>query len=196
MFDVCRGQRPFNRMQSGGAKDAFLPSHGALLKYVFCGTSDTDMEAVNKANLSSPPFACDSESASPNNEDFPEIHAFPKSGFIEISELKGDGLKFEMTGSRNEGGPKVLPFEFRALEACLEAACSCLEMEVGFKSCRKVEGQFTETYMHGAFTSTDTFSPKYPVPSSSAFISSLSSNISREILLSVLSGTPIELAFC
>ena len=28
------------------------------------------------------------------------------------------------------GGPKALPFEFRALEACLESACSCLESEV------------------------------------------------------------------
>lgn len=27
-------------------------------------------------------------------------------------------------------GPKVLPFEFKALEACLESACRCLESEV------------------------------------------------------------------
>ncbi len=30
----------------------------------------------------------------------------------------------------NQDGMKVLPFEFVALEACLEAACSCLEIEV------------------------------------------------------------------
>lgn len=30
----------------------------------------------------------------------------------------------------NRDGLKVLPFEFVALEACLEAACSCLENEV------------------------------------------------------------------
>ena len=30
----------------------------------------------------------------------------------------------------NQDGLKVLPFEFIALEACLEAACSCLENEV------------------------------------------------------------------
>ncbi|PIA29408.1 hypothetical protein AQUCO_06000051v1 [Aquilegia coerulea] len=30
---------------------------------------------------------------------------------------------------RNGDGPKVLPFEFVALEACLEAACTCLEIE-------------------------------------------------------------------
>ncbi|RVW82509.1 Magnesium transporter MRS2-3 [Vitis vinifera] len=33
-------------------------------------------------------------------------------------------------GLENQDGLKVLPFEFIALEACLEAACSCLENEV------------------------------------------------------------------
>lgn len=33
-------------------------------------------------------------------------------------------------GLDNQDGLKVLPFEFVALEACLEAACSCLESEV------------------------------------------------------------------
>lgn len=32
--------------------------------------------------------------------------------------------------NRVAAGPKVLPFEFRALEACLESACRCLESEV------------------------------------------------------------------
>lgn len=38
----------------------------------------------------------------------------------------------EDTGSpgRTRGGPNILPFEFRALEACLEAACSSLDNEV------------------------------------------------------------------
>ena len=27
-------------------------------------------------------------------------------------------------------GPKILPFEFKALEVCLESACRCLESEV------------------------------------------------------------------
>lgn len=30
----------------------------------------------------------------------------------------------------NRDGLKILPFEFVALEACLEAACSCLDSEV------------------------------------------------------------------
>lgn len=39
---------------------------------------------------------------------------------------KGEGKE----GLQNQDGLKVLPFEFVALEACLEAACSCLENEV------------------------------------------------------------------
>ncbi|KAJ4824327.1 Magnesium transporter MRS2-3 [Turnera subulata] len=38
---------------------------------------------------------------------------------------KGNGKQ----GLENRDGSKVLPFEFVALEACLEAACSCLENE-------------------------------------------------------------------
>lgn len=34
-----------------------------------------------------------------------------------------------MTGTPVADGPKLLPFEFRALEACLESACRCLESE-------------------------------------------------------------------
>ncbi|KAH9295971.1 hypothetical protein KI387_039559 [Taxus chinensis] len=46
-----------------------------------------------------------------------------------------NGSKLEMNAFEN--GPKVLPFEFRALEACLEAACSCLESERAVKGQRK-----------------------------------------------------------
>ncbi|XP_039130982.1 magnesium transporter MRS2-3 isoform X2 [Dioscorea cayenensis subsp. rotundata] len=35
----------------------------------------------------------------------------------------------EKSGLVSSNGPKVLPFEFIALESCLEAACSCLENE-------------------------------------------------------------------
>lgn len=45
-------------------------------------------------------------------------------------EGKADGKQ----GLENRDGPKVLPFEFVALEACLEAACSCLENEVTYLS--------------------------------------------------------------
>ncbi|XP_022952193.1 magnesium transporter MRS2-3-like isoform X2 [Cucurbita moschata] len=41
-----------------------------------------------------------------------------------------EGKEHEKQGLENREGLKVLPFEFVALEACLEAACSCLESEV------------------------------------------------------------------
>ena len=41
--------------------------------------------------------------------------------------VHGLSQKHERDGSM---GPKVLPFEFCALEVCLEAACSALELEV------------------------------------------------------------------
>lgn len=52
-------------------------------------------------------------------------------------EGKGEGKE----GLQNQDGLKILPFEFVALEACLEAACSVLENEVnlifgsGFSIC-------------------------------------------------------------
>lgn len=36
----------------------------------------------------------------------------------------------------NREGLKLPPFEFVALEACLEAACSCLEFEVNSQLCK------------------------------------------------------------
>lgn len=52
-----------------------------------------------------------------------------------------DGLRRRASRSSNErtddvpetpvvAGPKVLAFEFRALESCLESACGCLDSEV------------------------------------------------------------------
>lgn len=40
------------------------------------------------------------------------------------------GSKDESQDAKNRDGVKVLPFEFIALEACLEAACSSLDNEV------------------------------------------------------------------
>jgi hypothetical protein len=46
-----------------------------------------------------------------------------------------EGIKAEgKQGFENRDGSKVLPFEFVALEACLEAACSCLESEVSIRN--------------------------------------------------------------
>lgn len=43
---------------------------------------------------------------------------------------KGEDDKLDNKPPENRDGPKLLPFEFIALEACLEAACSCLDNEV------------------------------------------------------------------
>ncbi|EFJ21913.1 hypothetical protein SELMODRAFT_53758, partial [Selaginella moellendorffii] len=47
---------------------------------------------------------------------------------ISLEAPEGSSFKFS-NDLQNKGGPSVLPFEFRALEACLEAACSCLDAE-------------------------------------------------------------------
>ena len=49
-----------------------------------------------------------------------------------IPQLDGTQVKHELEGFENRMGPKVLPFEFCALEVCLEAACSALDSEVFF----------------------------------------------------------------
>uniref|UniRef100_A0A7N0RCV5 Magnesium transporter n=1 Tax=Kalanchoe fedtschenkoi TaxID=63787 RepID=A0A7N0RCV5_KALFE len=49
-----------------------------------------------------------------------------------VGKSNGDGEGFYAGSNNNEpvsSGPKVLPFEFRALEACIESACKCLESE-------------------------------------------------------------------
>lgn len=49
------------------------------------------------------------------------------ASFRAKDENKADG---KQQAGENRDGPKLLPFEFVALEACLEAACSCLDNEV------------------------------------------------------------------
>lgn len=51
--------------------------------------------------------------------------AFPQD---QNEDEKGEGKE----DLQNQDGLKVLPFEFVALEACLEAACSCLDSEVSY----------------------------------------------------------------
>ncbi|XP_009603566.1 magnesium transporter MRS2-3 [Nicotiana tomentosiformis] len=48
------------------------------------------------------------------------------ASFRAKDENKADG---KQQAGENRDGPKLLPFEFVALEACLEAACSCLDNE-------------------------------------------------------------------
>lgn len=63
----------------------------------------------------------------------------PQSRVVSPQNFSGDFSQFQdqdegakadgRPGLENQDGLKVLPFEFIALEACLEAACSCLENE-------------------------------------------------------------------
>ncbi|KAH9754800.1 Magnesium transporter MRS2-3 [Citrus sinensis] len=55
---------------------------------------------------------------------------FAGTGISESEEITEERKEDGKQGLENRDGPKVLPFEFVALEACLESACSCLENEV------------------------------------------------------------------
>lgn len=50
--------------------------------------------------------------------------------FPNLPQLQTGFKEDEGSPGRTRGGPNILPFEFRALEACLEAACSSLDHEV------------------------------------------------------------------
>jgi hypothetical protein len=50
--------------------------------------------------------------------------------FPNLPQLQTGFKEDEGSPGRTRGGPNILPFEFRALEACLEAACSSLDNEV------------------------------------------------------------------
>uniref|UniRef100_A0A2P2KNJ5 Uncharacterized protein n=1 Tax=Rhizophora mucronata TaxID=61149 RepID=A0A2P2KNJ5_RHIMU len=62
-----------------------------------------------------------SQVASPGNS---------QRGFSQSQDHDERDKQFGKRGFESQDGFKVLPFEFVALEACLEAACSCLENEV------------------------------------------------------------------
>ncbi|KAL4272974.1 hypothetical protein GQ457_13G007050 [Hibiscus cannabinus] len=51
------------------------------------------------------------------------------SRFSQPQNLDDEGKSEEKQSLENPNGSKILPFEFVALEACLEATCSCLENE-------------------------------------------------------------------
>lgn len=54
---------------------------------------------------------------------------FSEGGFPQFQDQDEEGKAEDKQGLDNQDGLKVLPFEFVALEACLEAACSVLENE-------------------------------------------------------------------
>jgi hypothetical protein len=88
-----------------------------------------DADVANKDILrTSPSGMMPTLSSSMNNRELQQLKKFRENVFLEKPDTWGDDSKPDMNAYEN--GPKVLPFEFRALEACLEAACSCLESEV------------------------------------------------------------------
>lgn len=54
--------------------------------------------------------------------------------FSQFQGLDEEGNADAKQDLENQDSSKFLPFEFVALEACLEAACSCLEIEVNIAS--------------------------------------------------------------
>lgn len=71
---------------------------------------DVDRNAQEQWSRMASPLSSGSRNSSGDFQRFHEVDEKGKAGF--------------------ENGPRVLPFEFIALEACLEAACSCLDNEV------------------------------------------------------------------
>ena len=57
---------------------------------------------------------------------------YSTGGFPQFQDRDVEGKGEGKESLQNQDGLKILPFEFVALEACLEAACSCLESEVNF----------------------------------------------------------------
>eukprot|EP00249_Psilotum_nudum_P011944 c23481_g1_i1 orf=444-1946(-) len=79
------------------------------------GLSDLDGESGSKIGFSalSTPF----------------LPTRSESPLLQHSSLDSQKFSDQKSLEKNTMGPKVLPFEFRALEVCLEAACSCLDAE-------------------------------------------------------------------
>ncbi|XXG62933.1 hypothetical protein AAC387_Pa05g1218 [Persea americana] len=78
--------------------------------------SDIDMEVMNQA------------AESPSTFDIPQQFPVGSELSVAIPEMK-DGSPRPKLNEPKYGSPRVLPFEFRVLEVCLESACRCLESE-------------------------------------------------------------------
>lgn len=90
--------------------------------------SDTDPDVGNKDIVRTTPSGMmPTLSSSVKEGELQQLKNLHENVFLEKRDTWIDGSKPDTNAYEN--GPKVLPFEFRALEACLEAACSCLESE-------------------------------------------------------------------
>lgn len=81
-------------------------------------SSDADMEDAGKATWSPPS----------QHDHFGSVDVSKGTDDMPSDEVKSNNSKSTMNLPVS-AGPKLLPFEFRALEACLESACRCLESE-------------------------------------------------------------------
>ncbi|GAB2219356.1 hypothetical protein Droror1_Dr00006991 [Drosera rotundifolia] len=89
--------------------------HQAAVKNQEAGSQGESTDWTNLYDLEEP----QSRENSPQSSGFP-----PRQGIV-----NGEGKLEERQDHNNKDGGKVLPFEFVALEACLEAACTCLDNE-------------------------------------------------------------------
>ncbi|KAJ4951660.1 hypothetical protein NE237_028492 [Protea cynaroides] len=91
-------------------------------------SSDNDMETTDKESQGLHSFHGHNGSAKLASLDISQLSHISKDTSVPTMELKDSSPKtaLDVAGA---GGTMMLPFEFRALEACLESACRCLDYE-------------------------------------------------------------------
>ncbi|XP_058087655.1 magnesium transporter MRS2-F-like isoform X3 [Magnolia sinica] len=92
-------------------------------------SSDTDMGVTNKGPRYSPSFLSLRKPESPSSMGISQQRHVSLENSMMIPEMEDCSPRSELDGPK-DGCPKVLPFEFRVLEGCLQSACKCLESEV------------------------------------------------------------------
>ncbi|XP_058087368.1 magnesium transporter MRS2-F-like isoform X2 [Magnolia sinica] len=91
-------------------------------------SSDTDMGVTNKGPRYSPSFLSHRKPESPSSMGISQQRHVSLENSMMIPEMKDCSPRSELDGPK-DGCPKMLPFEFRVLEGCLQSACKCLESE-------------------------------------------------------------------
>lgn len=90
--------------------------------------TDMDGEGMSKATSCSPPLHVSNCPAGPGAASHQQHHdPLPESASTQNMQGGSHGGALDAS---NGVGAKALPFEFRALEVCLDSACRCLESEV------------------------------------------------------------------
>ncbi|XP_042493883.1 magnesium transporter MRS2-F-like [Macadamia integrifolia] len=89
---------------------------------------DNDMEVTEKESQESPSFHAHHGSEKPANLDISQLPHLSKDNSMPKMKMKGSSPMTAVDVAGAEG-TMMLPFEFRALEACLESACRCLDYD-------------------------------------------------------------------